>query len=142
MNQIVYDLSQATDFNKLVFINEESITDDSTDLINLNKTEIKLNNEVFKIVKYNKKTLNNDNIPTYGIYRSVIVNSDNKVVCFAPPKSINSDLFIQKYSLKDESLIAEEISIVKKLDPQKAIEYLRSVFGYVKKSVHHRHNAI
>ena len=108
MNQIVYDLSQATDFNKLVFINEESITDDSTDLINLNKTEIKLNNEVFKIVKYNKKTLNNDNIPTYGIYRSVIVNSDNKVVCFAPPKSINSDLFIQKYSLKDESLIAEE----------------------------------
>ena len=49
-----------------------------------------------------------DNIPTYGIYRSVIVNSDQQVVCFSPPKSVNSEYFIKNYNTKTDSLIAEE----------------------------------
>lgn len=104
MNSIIYHLSQTEDFNKLVFTNHP------TDLItNLNKTECTTsNNQKYKVIRYNKHILCYDNIPTYGIYRSVIVNSDNQVVCFSPPKSVNADSFIKKYNTKCESLIAEE----------------------------------
>ena len=104
MNQFVYSLSQVADFNRLVFTNEQ------TDLItNLNKTEcITSNNQKYQVIRYNKNTLCYDNIPTYGIYRSVIINSDNHVVCFSPPKSVNADSFIKTYNTKNESLVAEE----------------------------------
>ena len=104
MSKIVYCLSQAVDFSTLVF------TNDPTDLItNLNKTECTtLNNQKYKVIRYNKHTLCYDNIPTYGIYRSVIINSDNQVVSFSPPKSVSSESFIKQYNTKTESLIAEE----------------------------------
>ncbi len=104
MNPIVYNLSQTHEFNKLVF------TDESTESIkNLNKTlSTSLNNQKYKVIRYNKSTLCYDNIPTYGIYRSIIVNSDNKIVSFSPPKSLNADCFIKKYNIKTDSLIAEE----------------------------------
>jgi len=104
MNQIIYNLSQTQEFSKLAF------TDDSSESINnLNKTICtSLNNQKYKVIRYNKSTLCYDNIPTYGIYRSVIVNSDNKIVSFSPPKSINADCFIKKYSIKTNSLVAEE----------------------------------
>jgi hypothetical protein len=104
MNQIVYCLSQVSDFNRLLF------TSESTDLItNLNKTECTTsNNQKYQVIRYNKNTLCYDNIPTYGIYRSVIINSDNHVVSFSPPKSVNADSFINKYNTKSESLVAEE----------------------------------
>ena len=103
MSQIVYCLSQS-DFNTLVFTNEP--TDSIT---NLNKTEcITSNNQKYKVIRYNKNTLCYDNIPRYGIYRSVIINSDNQVVSFSPPKSVNADSFIKKYNTKNDILIAEE----------------------------------
>jgi hypothetical protein len=104
MNQIIYNLSQTQEFSKLAF------TDDSSESINnLNKTICtSLNNQKYKVIRYNKSTLCYDNIPTYGIYRSVIVNSDNKIVSFSPPKSLNADCFIKKYNTKTNSLIAEE----------------------------------
>jgi hypothetical protein len=104
MNQFVYCLSQVPDFNTLLF------TGEPTDLItNLNKTECTTsNNQKYKVIRYNKNTLCYDNIPTYGIYRSVIINSHNQVVSFSPPKSVNADNFIKKYNTKNESLVAEE----------------------------------
>jgi len=76
MNPIVYSLSQTQDFNRLVF------TDESTDsVMNLNVTECStMNGQKYKVIRYNKNTLCYDNIPTYGIYRSVIVNSDKQIV--------------------------------------------------------------
>lgn len=65
-------------------------------------------NEKYKIVKYNKETLLNDYIPVYGMLRSVIINSENKVVCFAPPKSLPAEKFMQNYPEKNEHIIAEE----------------------------------
>ena len=99
-----YNLSQSDDFTKLVF------TDEPTDsIVNLNKSECTtLNGENYKVVRYNKNMLCYDNIPTYGIYRSVIVNSDRQIVCFSPPKTITADTFIKKYNTKTESLVAEE----------------------------------
>lgn len=104
MNPIVYNLSQTSDFNKLAF------TDEPTDsIMNLNRTECTtLNGQKYKVIRYNKNTLCYDNIPTYGIYRSVIVNSNNQIVSFSPPKSVNADAFIKKYNTKTDSLVAEE----------------------------------
>lgn len=104
MKSIIYYLSQTPDFNKLV------LTDEPTDsTINLNSTlSTTLNGQNYKVIRYNKNTLCYDNIPTYGIYRSVIVNSDRQIVSFSPPKSIDSECFIKKYNTKNDSLVAEE----------------------------------
>ena len=104
MKQTVYNLSQTSDFNKLAFTDEPT---DST--MNLNRTECTtLNGQKYKVIRYNKNTLCHDNIPTYGIYRSVIVNSENQIVSFSPPKSVNADAFIKNYNTKTDSLVAEE----------------------------------
>lgn len=65
-------------------------------------------NEKYKIVKYNKEMLLNDLIPIYGVLRSVIINSENKVVCIAPPKSIPADKFMEMHAEKTSNIIAEE----------------------------------
>jgi len=65
-------------------------------------------NEKYRIVRYNKDILALDLIPTYGLLRSVIVNSNNLVVSFAPPKSIPADHFIKKYESKTSCIIAQE----------------------------------
>jgi len=62
----------------------------------------------YKVIRYDKNMLTSDLIPTYGLCRSVIVNIKNNVVCFAPPKSIPSDIFIRKYPTKTEDIIAQE----------------------------------
>ena len=104
MNPVVYYLSQIDGFTNLL------LNEDSSELIpNLNKTECTtLNNQKYKVIRYNKTNLTYDIIPTYGLCRSVIANSNNQVVCFSPPKSVKSDTFIEKYNVKNETLIAEE----------------------------------
>jgi len=104
MNPIVYYLSQIDGFTNLL------LNEDSSELIpNLNKTECTtLNNQKYKVIRYNKTNLTYDIIPTYGLCRSVIVNSNNQVVCFSPPKSVKSDIFIEKYNIKNDTLVAEE----------------------------------
>jgi hypothetical protein len=64
-------------------------------------------NEKYKIVRYNKEMLINDLIPIYGLLRSVVINSQNRVVCFAPPKSIPAEKFMENFEKKD-SIVAEE----------------------------------
>lgn len=104
MNPIVHYLSQISGFTDLL-LNEDS----SGSVPNLNKTECTtLNNQKYKVIRYNKTNLTYDIIPTYGLCRSVIVNSNNQVVCFSPPKSVKSDSFIEKYNIKNDTLVAEE----------------------------------
>ena len=104
MNQIVYYLSKIDGFTDLL-LNEES----SGLIPNLNKTECTtLNNQKYKVIRYNKTNLSYDIIPTYGLCRSVIANSNNQIVCFSPPKSVKSDTFIEKYNIKCDTLVAEE----------------------------------
>ena len=75
-------------------------SDDTTD------TDKKEN--TYKIFKYKKDLLAFDLVPTYGLLRSVIVNSQNKVVSFAPPKSIAADTFMNMYPHKTEDVYAED----------------------------------
>jgi hypothetical protein len=65
-------------------------------------------NDKYKIVRYNKDILLTDLIPTYGLLRSVIVNAENQVICFAPPKSILAEQFLKKYPEKQNFILAQE----------------------------------
>ena len=47
------------------------------------------------VIKYDKSKLNQENLHTLGLFRSVIVDSDGNVLCIAPPKSIDFDCFSQ-----------------------------------------------
>jgi hypothetical protein len=79
-------------------------------VLKLNKIECRSNNSIYKVIRYEKDMLCADLIPSYGLCRSVVINSANKVVAFAPPKSISADTFIQKYPdhKSEVSIVAEE----------------------------------
>lgn len=105
MNSVKYILSDIPGFNEIIKSNDSC----SSNILKLNKVECRTsNNTPYKVIKYDKKKLSYDLISSYGLCRSVIVNNNNKVIGFSPPKSIPSDEFINKYNEKDEGIIAEE----------------------------------
>jgi hypothetical protein len=103
MQEITYNLNENEEFQNIL----KGITDNKY-LKTINYTS--KNNENYKIIQYNKDLLSNDLVDKYGLFRSVIINKENKVVCFSPPKSINTDEFIKKYSnpVENNNIIAEE----------------------------------
>lgn len=56
----------------------------------------------YKIVRYIKPLLSKELIPKYGLFRSIVINSLNNVVSFAPPKSLHADRFMEMYPLSDD----------------------------------------
>jgi len=99
-----YILSDIKGFNEIVNCDVNNL-----EILKLNKIESRTsNNSTYKIVRYDKNFLNVDLIPSYGLCRSVIINSKNKVVGFAPPKSIPSEQFIQKYSENTPGVVFEQ----------------------------------
>ena len=86
-----YDLLQVPYFKDIVAGNEVD-----TDAINVIPYSTK-SDAKYKIIRYNKNILDNETINTIGLIRSVVLNSENKVVSFAPTKSIRIDKFMQKY---------------------------------------------
>ena len=79
----------------------------------INKLEVRSkNNQKYKIIRYDKDFLCDDLILIYGILKSVILSSDNKVVCFSPPKSVSFDFFCKMYPEDSKSyvdtIVAEE----------------------------------
>ena len=104
VNILCANLSQIPGFNEL------NITDEnSSNILKLNKVECKTDeNKKYKVIRYDKNILSADLISTYGLCRSVIVNSENKVVSFSPPKSISTESFIRMNPDKTENIIAEE----------------------------------
>lgn len=88
--------------------NEEKLSS-KLKILKLNKSECKSsNNQIYKIITYDKSMLNIDLFEKYGLYRSVIINVDNDVVGYAPPKSISQGEFMKKYPIKTDEIIAEE----------------------------------
>jgi hypothetical protein len=109
-NVFVYDLSVVPELKNLINnkdLNSESNSNSSIIKINKCQSRNVPNNETYKVLRYEKNNLTYDLISTYGLFRSVILNSVNTVVSFAPPKSIPSDIFIKKYK-KSDSIIAQE----------------------------------
>jgi len=82
---------------------------DDSNILKLNKVECKTsNNQKYKVIRYDKNFLSADLVPTYGLCRSVILNSNNDVLSIAPPKSIPTDDFIRRYPENAETIRAEE----------------------------------
>jgi hypothetical protein len=96
-------LTQIPEFNNILSGNENT-----SKLLKINKIQSKISNATYSIIKYDKKLLTSDLISSYGLFRSVILNSQNKVVCFSPPKSISAEVFIKKYSEINKHIVAEE----------------------------------
>lgn len=106
-----YNLSEIPGFNEL--LNSNDISNSNSNILKLNKMECRSNNSTYKIIRYDKNMLSVDLVPSYGLCRSVIVNSNNKVVSVAPPKSIDPETFFKKYPYRDDldfkdTIIAEE----------------------------------
>lgn len=97
-----YNLTNVPNFMNIV---NGKINDNSS--FNVSEYSTK-SNEKYRIVRYNKEMLVNDLIPIYGLLRSVIINSANQVVCFAPPKSLHAEKFMEQYPQKNHTIIAEE----------------------------------
>jgi len=78
-------------------------------VLKLNKLECRTeNNQKYKIITYDKSILNYDLVDTYGLCRSVIINSKNNVVGFAPPKSFQAEKFLELYPIPSEDIVAQE----------------------------------
>jgi hypothetical protein len=104
MTSTRYILSDIKGFNEIVKCDVNNL-----EILKLNKIESRTsNNSTYKVVRYDKNFLSCDLIPTYGLCRSVIINSKNKVVGFSPPKSISSEQFIQKYNENTPGVVFEQ----------------------------------
>jgi len=104
MTSTRYILSDIKGFNEIIKCDVNNLA-----ILKLNKIESRTsNNSSYKVVRYDKNFLSSDLIPTYGLCRSVIINSKNKVVGFAPPKSISSEQFIQKYNEDTPGVVFEQ----------------------------------
>jgi len=100
-----YNLLLNNDFKKILN------NDFSTENLIVNNYKVNYDNDnskKYKIIKYNKKLLNDETYGTFGLFRSIILNDSNKVICFSPPKSIPFKTFVDKYPIKTENIIAEE----------------------------------
>ena len=104
MTSTRYILSDIKGFNEIVKCDVNNL-----EILKLNKIESRTsNNSTYKVVRYDKNFLSCDLVPTYGLCRSVIINSKNMVVGFAPPKSISSEQFIQTYNENTPGVVFEE----------------------------------
>ena len=62
----------------------------------LNVKKVSLHNNDLFIIRYIKTFLNNDNLKTLGLFRSIIVNDKGTILSFAPPKSMGIDEFARE----------------------------------------------
>jgi hypothetical protein len=104
---ITYNLSTIPAFNDV--LNNRG----TTDLLKSKQIKLKSNHPGcptynYKIISYDKHELSPQLIPSYGLCRSVIVNADNNVVGFSPPKSVSIESFIEANGEDNSNVIAEE----------------------------------
>ena len=106
MDNISYmNLGSIKGFNELL----QDDNNTTSNVLKLNKLECKTeNNQLYKIITYDKSVLNYELVDSYGLCRSVIINSKNNVVGFAPPKSFQADKFLELYPTPSEDIIAQE----------------------------------
>jgi hypothetical protein len=112
-SNITINLSKIPGFHLL---KNDGYTYELTNVLKLNNVECNIektdNSQKYKVIGYDKKLLEPDMRSTYGLCRSIVVNSDdNKVVCFSPPKSIPYASFIETYTYTPDNrnIIAQEL---------------------------------
>jgi hypothetical protein len=106
MSKHTYNLSEIPGFNDLLKPDYNNTL--NSDILKLNKIQCRTNNSYYSVIRYDKNFLCVDMIPNYGLCRSIIINSANQVVSFAPPKSCQADVFIKKYTENTVGIQAEQ----------------------------------
>lgn len=106
MNKHAYNLSEIPGFNDLLKL--DCINTLNHGILKLNKIQCRTNNSSYSVIRYDKNVLSSDLVPLFGICRSVVVNSSNQIVSFAPPKSHPAVVFIKEYSENTDGIQAEE----------------------------------
>jgi len=87
-----YNLQSVPRINELLFNNDNSSTrDEIAKSLNLKLKTWKFGGVNYHILKYDKEWLARENEKTIGLLRSVIFKDDGTIVCFAPPKSQNTE---------------------------------------------------
>lgn len=101
--QFVYDLSCFAN----IINGSEPVDDSRINLINYTTKS----NHSYKILNYKKETLTKEpfDVGTYGLLRSVVINSNNQIVAFAPPKSYELSSFSNQFPT-GEDLVVEEFA--------------------------------
>lgn len=99
-------ITHTYDFNN-IGINIDNICNTSNyeNTLNLCVKYYIYNNEKYKFIKYDKVKLNSNNYNTIGLFRSFLCKN-NKIVCFAPPKSVEFEKFTSTHIERD--CVAEE----------------------------------
>ena len=102
---MIYNLSKNENFQKAM--------DESSNIITFKfckNNYVTRNNQKYRVIRYDKNYLGFDLIGTQGLFRSVIVNQDKRVVSFAPPKSYRFSSFSTKYPdpKNTDGIVAEE----------------------------------
>jgi hypothetical protein len=105
MSSVIYHLNSIPGFNDIISPNStECLSPLKINKINCESS----NKQKYSIIRYNKSFLCDDQITTGGLLRSVILNKDNRVISFSPPKSIPFLTFSTLYPEKSTNIIAEE----------------------------------
>ena len=90
MPEYVYKLNEIPGFTEVVLNRPPNIF--FKKIVNVTETKTTKNQD-YKIISYDSSYLNNEHVLTYGIFRSVVLNSVNEVVSFFPPKKMNFTYF-------------------------------------------------
>ena len=102
----VYRLSDVPSFSNMIHSVSYSTLDETT---YLNKVQMKTqNNHIYYLVRYDKSIMPHYLYPIYGLCRSVLLNKDQKMVCFSPPKSVLCETFIAEQQANQEDIVFEE----------------------------------
>uniref|UniRef100_A0A6C0KW27 T4 RNA ligase 1-like N-terminal domain-containing protein n=1 Tax=viral metagenome TaxID=1070528 RepID=A0A6C0KW27_9ZZZZ len=105
MSSVIYNLNSIPGFDNIISQNvSECLYPLKINKINCESS----NKQKYSVIRYDKTFLCDDQIPTAGLLRSVVLNKDNRVVSFAPPKSIPWLTFSTLYPEKKSNIVAEE----------------------------------
>lgn len=111
----MYDISQTYDDDVFPIYTSNNDENKKKNRIFLKQQNILFNTcttvaGTYRILKYDKKFITPDNVSSTGLFRSVIIR-DDKILSFAPPKSLREADFIKKYpspNKNSKNIVAEE----------------------------------
>jgi len=76
--------------------------------LNINFKHMNYKNNTYTIIKYNRETLKEELFNTQGLFRSIILNEQNTIVGFSPPKSLSLNYFMELHANNQDKCRAEE----------------------------------
>jgi len=86
-----YVLNNVSQIINNIHDNNHSISDYNI----LKQYSTKYDNKTYRLIKYDKSLLTIDNLHKEGLIRSIVLNDNNNIISFSPPKSLPYDTFMK-----------------------------------------------